>query len=420
MQRIWRLIVALVFLSGPMVGQGKRLWILRSPGEMAEYDPATFAAKATVKVPSEVLNSPTNLDVNSAGQMLFASSVSLPVSEEDVIKPHKVWFWNGHEASFMDQGVERKSEERGSNLAITESAPSISLSADGNHLFWFTNRARRLEREEVDLSTTITFQAWQTDLSGGGSKEVTSVKAAECRCTSGSCEETCPSGIVWVPDNGVGNFFLVTQYVAANTAPIFKSTTRYRMDTGKWVETALAAPMQRVLDADDNGDWIVEAIPDTGCCGWSNQSNDQTLAVAEGKSRVIFDERETYKNPDYDVSFSTANAKLSPALGYVAMTITATAQSNKPIQLSQEGQANPEESQRIRKALADLPAVEVKSMEDTPRRIAFVPHAALVGWISEKELLIVENHLLIGYNVDTGSRRKSTIKVDDALHVFLR
>ena len=226
-----------------MVGQGKRLWILRSPGEMAEYDPATFAAKATVKVPSEVLNSPTNLDVNSAGQMLFASSVSLPVSEEDVIKPHKVWFWNGHEASFMDQGVERKSEERGSNLAITESAPSISLSADGNHLFWFTNRARRLEREEVDLSTTITFQAWQTDLSGGGSKEVTSVKAAECRCTSGSCEETCPSGIVWVPDNGVGNFFLVTQYVAANTAPIFKSTTRYRMDTGKWVETALAAPM---------------------------------------------------------------------------------------------------------------------------------------------------------------------------------
>jgi len=417
---MWRLIIALVFLSVPAMGQGKRLWVLRAPGEMAEYDAATFAGKGTVKVPSEALNSPANLDVNRAGQMLFASPVSPPVSEEEAAKTHKVWFWNGHEASSLDQGVERKSEERGSNLAITESAPVIALSANGEHLFWFTNRARRLEREEVDLSTTISFQAWQTDLSGGGREEVASVKVPECRCTSGSCEETCSSGIVWVPDRGVEKFFLVTQYVAANTAPIYKSTTRYRLEGDKWVETALAVPTQRVLDADENGEWIVEAVPDTGCCGWSNQSNDQTLAIAEGKSRTLFDEQATYRNPDYDVSFSTANARLSPGLGYVAMTITATAQSNKPIQLSQEGQANPEESQRIRKALGDLPAVEVKSMEDTPRRIALVPHAVLVGWISEKEMLIVENRVLVGYNVDKGTRRRSTIKVDDALHVFLR
>ena len=403
-----------------MAGQGKRLWVLRAPGEMAEYDPATFAAKGIVKVPSEVLNSPANLDVNRAGQMLFATPMSLPLAEEEELKAHKAWFWNGHEASSLNQGVERKSEERGSNLAITESAPTISLSADGNHLFWFTNRARRLEREDIDLSSANTFQAWQTDLSGGGREEVTSVKAPECRCTSGSCEETCPLGIIWVPDNGVEKFFLLTQFVATSTAPVYKSTTRYRLDAGKWVDTALAAPMQRVLDADDNGDWIIEAIPDTGCCGWSNQSNDQTLAIAEGKSRILFDERAAYKNPDYDVSFFTANAKLSPGLGYVALTITATAQTNKPIQQSQEGQANPEESQRIRKVLADLPAVEVKSMEDNPRRIAFVPHASLVGWISEKELLIVENHLLIGYNIEKGTRRKSTVKVDDAVHVFLR
>jgi hypothetical protein len=120
------------------------------------------------------------------------------------------------------------------------------------------------------------------------------------------------------------------------------------------------------------------------------------------------------------VSFYTSNARLSPELGYVAVTIDATAQANKAIQLADEGQANPEESQRIRKALAELPAVEVKSMEDSPRRVAFVPHAVLVGWMSEKEMLVVEDHLLVAYTVGTGARRKSSVRVEDAARVFLR
>jgi hypothetical protein len=124
------------------------------------------------------------------------------------------------------------------------------------------------------------------------------------------------------------------------------------------------------------------------------------------------------------VSFYTENGKLSPDLGSVALTIVSTAQANTPIQLAEQGQANPEESQRIRKALGDLPAVEVKSVDmsdnDAPRRIAFIPHATLVGWISEKEILIVEGHLLVAYNVASGARRKSSIRVEDAGHVFLR
>jgi hypothetical protein len=165
---------------------------------------------------------------------------------------------------------------------------------------------------------------------------------------------------------------------------------------------------------------MVEAIPDTGCCGWVNQSNDQTLVRVSGKTRTVFDELTTFKNPDYDVSFYTSNAKLSPELGSVAMTIVSTAETNKPIQLSEQGQASPEESKQIHKALAELPAVEVKSMEDTPKRLAFVPHATLVGWISEKELLIVQDHLLVVYNVGTGVGRKTTVRVEDAGRVFLR
>lgn len=217
----------------------------------------------------------------------------------------------------------------------------------------------------------------------------------------------------------------MTQFVAGQTEPVYKATTRYREEGGKWTTDPLAEALQRVLDSSADGKMIVEAIPDTGCCGWSNQSNDQTMVLSDGKKLTVFDERAAYQNPDYDVSFYTSNARLSPQLVSVAMTIASTAEANKPMQLAEDGQANPEESQRIRKALAELPAVEVKSidaksMEDAPRRVAFVPHATLVGWITEKEILIIENHLLVAYNVGTGARRKSSVRVEDAGRVFLR
>ena len=59
-------------------------------------------------------------------------------------------------------------------------------------------------------------------------------------------------------------------------------------------------------------------------------------------------------------------------------------------------------------------------MEDAPKRVAFIPHAVLVGWLKDKELLIIENHLLVAYNVGTGVRRKSAVRVEGAAKIFLR
>ena len=161
-------------------------------------------------------------------------------------------------------------------------------------------------------------------------------------------------------------------------------------------------------------------FPDTGCCGWSNQSNDQTLVLSDGKKRTVFDEQATYKNPDYDVSFYTSNARLSPEFGSVAMTIAATAQANQGDSIVGTGQANPEESKQDSQGVGGIAGGGSEKMEDTPRRVAFLPHATLVGWISEKEILIVEDHLLVAYNVATGTRRKSSVRVEDAGRVFLR
>jgi hypothetical protein len=414
---LWLVVLA---FPGLVAAQQKRLWILRPPGEMVEYDPATFSPKQTVRLPAEALNSPATISVNRMGQILFVPPLTLPLSEEDAALSHKVWLWDGHAASSLAQGVQRKPEKIGSNDAILESAPTPYLSANGAHLFWFADEARRLQREGADLSTTITWQAWQTDLAGGEREPIATSKFPECRCPTGSCEESCPAGVVWVLPEGIDRFFLMTQFVASQTTPVSKATTRFRMETAKWEGETLTEPLQRMLDGDAMGNVLVEAIPDTGCCGWSNQSDDQTLVLANDKKIVAFDEQTTYKNPDYDVSFYTSNALLSPQFGFVAMTIVSTAAPNTAIQLAEQGQANPDELQHIRKALVDLPAVAVKAMKETPEQIAYVPHAALIGWLSEKELLILENHLLCVYNVETGARRKSSLRIDDAERVFLR
>ncbi len=387
---------------------------------MVEYDPATFAVKQKVKVPVEAVKLAANLSINRKGEILFAPNVALPLSDSDAVNSHKVWVWNGQAASSIDQDVEHKTEDRGSNQIVTQSAPTPYLSVDGNHLYWLGSEIRRMQREEVDLSTTNSFEAWQTDLEGKDRVDLASSKLPECRCKTGTCEETCPAFSVWTPEGGVDKFFLVTQIVAGQTTTSYKLSTRYQQEAGKWAPHDLTDPLQRVLDASADGSVVVEAIPDTGCCGWSNQSNDQTLVLADGKTRTAFDEQASYKNSDYDVSFYTSNARLSPDADKVAMTIVSTAQSGKPMQLAEQGEANPEESARIRKALLELPAVEVKTVDESPRRVSFVPHAVLVGWISEKELIMVENHLLVAYNVGSGARRKSTVRVDDTLHVFLR
>jgi hypothetical protein len=419
MRRIVWTIALILIGSSCSFSQNKRLWVLRAPGELAEYDATTFALKRTLKVPAEAVQSPENFWVNPLGQMLFVSPVLLPLAEDDVGESRRVWFWNGQSAINIQQGVSRASVAVGSNSAITESAPLAVLSADGSRIFWFANQARRLVRGMMDLTTANTFQAWTTDLRGAGRQDLASTTLPDCQCGSGSCQETCPYGDVWAPEGGVSKFWVLNQFVAGRTAPEYKSSFRYDEAEGKWGSTSLNPPLRRILDSAADGSVILEAIPDTGCCGWANQSNDQTLLLAGGKTIVVFDELATFKNPDYDVSFYTSNAKISSDRANVAMTIVASAKVNSPIQLAEQGQADPEESRSIRRALADLPAVEIKTV-DTAKRVAFLPHAALVGWINDKEILVLEGGVLSSYNLITHARRKTRIAAKDVADVFLR
>ena len=192
-----------------------------------------------------VLATPTDMaSPNSAA----TDAPSLPLSEEDAGASHKVWIWNGHSATTIDQGVTRELTATGSNQAVTETAPTARLSADGAHLFWFANQARRLQRESIDLSSSTTWQAWTTDLSGAGRQDLVTSKFPDCRCETGTCEETCSYGTVWVPEGGVERVFLTMEFIAGQTEPTYGASTRYREEGGKWTAQPLSEALERVLD----------------------------------------------------------------------------------------------------------------------------------------------------------------------------
>jgi len=419
MRGLFAAISAVMLLATAVGAQERRVWVMKEPGSIIEYDPVTFAPKQTVTIPGEILHAPALLQVNAKGQMLFAPNPDDP--SPDVGKAgEKIWFWDGTAPTDLKRGFLRTVSRTGSNEKVVESSPEVMLSADGAHLYWFTNQSSRLERDNVELSVTTTFSAWRTDLGGQKREDIASVELPECRCPTGSCSETCPELRAWAPEDGAEKYLVVTQVVAGQTESKYISTTRYELQEGHWRPTELAEPLQHVLAGNDDGTILVSAVPDSVCCGWENQSDDQTMLFNAGKKSVIFNEREQFKNPDYDVSFYTENAKIAPNQETVAMTIVSTAKAGGTIQLSEQGQANPAESQRIRKALADLPAVQIVSVTEPGKRLAFLPHAFVAGWLNEREVLIVENQLLVAYNVSTGARRRSGVRVTDPSLVVVR
>ena len=409
-----------LLLAGSAFGQSRRVWVMKEPNTIVEYDPTTFAAKGTVALPAGALESPGGLQVNAKGQMLFALSADDPAIDASKGMADKVWLWDGQMATSVGRSYLHVVANTGSNQKVTESLPAGYLSLAGTNLYWFTNQLSKLQRDNVDLEVTTTVTAWRSDWTGKQREELASFDLPSCRCTTGACQETCTEARFWVPESGVAGYFFLTRMIPGQTEPKYEGTFLYEGSNGSWASAPLAEPLERILDAAENGSFVVSAIPDIGCCGWENQSNDQTVLYRLGKRVTLFDERARYKNPNYDVSFFTSNAKIAPDLSAVAMTIQATAKPGAPIQLAEQGEANPPESERLRKVLPELPAVEVVTAGESSKRIAYVPHASVAGWLNEKELLIVEGGVLVAYNPGTGARRKSSIKITDPAFVFVR
>lgn len=422
------LAAVLAFASVSLLAQDqpdKKLWVLREPGAIVEYDAATFAPRQTQKIPPEIFKSPQDLQINQKGQMLFLPG---QVRESDGLvheyTDSKFWFWDGRSGTSKHRPVSRNTTSSGTNKLVETAMPRCFLSTDGTHLFWFENRMKTLMPPDLslDLSVSTTFRAWQTDLSGGQPEEITSDSLPTCKCETGVCTESCPEVAYWVPEEGVSDFFLATHWIPGQIQSDYRDSFLYRRSAGKWSASKLPAAVQQILDSASEGTGVdlIEAVRDAGCCGWENESDDQALLTKNGKTTVLFDEFKRYQNQDYDVSFFTSTAKFDPNAAFVAFTVVATQNAGTEIRLSDSGKPNPSELARIQKTLAELPEVEVVRVGDPPKPVARVAHAMLVGWINDEEILLVENDFLIALNVASGIRRVSNIKIAKESYAFLR
>jgi hypothetical protein len=234
------------------------------------------------------------------------------------------------------------------------------------------------------------------------------------------CEETCPQGEFWAPPGGVLGFFFVTQWIPGQLGSTYLATYVFRRQEEGWQAQQLPQTLERVLDADRAGTVVVHTVEDGACCGWDNESSDLTFVTSGDRTDVLFDEWARYGNSNYDVSFLTSNASLSADARFVAVTIVATASTDQDIRLSSQGQEDPAELDRIRREIHELPAVEVMSVAGTGEPVLRVPRATLIGWLSDTEILVLEDQGLVALDTTSGSRRPSSIQVQQSAHVLLR
>jgi hypothetical protein len=406
-----------------LAGQGgTRLWVLRDPGEMAEYETSTWAVIETVRVPAEFLKDPDSLQVNRRGQILFCPDPAIQFGNPEQHFPAgKVWLWNGREAASFDRGVTPKPAPEGGKNVSVESTRRWALSADGEQLYVFENEFRTTRNEDgAEVSVATTYHAWQANLAGGSRSQIAVFTFPPCACGTGVCSENCPEGGFWFPDDGVDDFFIVNHWIPGQIDSTYQSSLLYRKSAGKWSPRKLDAALEDILDAAQSGALIIHTLSDGACCGWDNEGSDQTMLTGGGRNIVIFDERQRYANPNYDVTFYTSSAKLSPDASYAAMSIVSTALPGAEIRLSDGGKANPTELARIRRSMTELPGVEVLRLGDPRTPSAWLPHATLAGWLNERELLVIENGNLVAFDAGTGARRKAPIKLTKGSHLFLR
>ncbi len=422
--RLWTQVLVAAFLASAAQAQSpKQLWVLQEPDEIVEYDVTTLASRRTLKVPRRLLEHPEYLSINAKGQMVFLPEKGVQWGAGEMASAgDRVWFWDGRQAKEWKLESTKTSRGSAGKPTVTETARQWFLSAGGESIFWFENRFEKVTEESgLERSVRSTSRVWRTDLSGGGPETIASLSSPGwCRCTTGVCSESCPEWYFWAPDGVVDDFFLVTRFTPGQIGSTYYESLLYQRSGPRWQIKKLPQPIQKPLTASERGEVLVAAVPDAGCCGWENASNDQTLLLRNGKVSVLYDEFDRYNNRNYDVSFYTAAARLAPGNAMLAYTVVSTAQTGSQIRLSSDGEENAQELARIRKAIAELPAVEVVQPGIRPRPAAMIRHAALVDWVSNREILVAQDGRLAVYDIRGSKRKETTVRVRSAADAFLR
>ncbi|MBI2458907.1 MAG: hypothetical protein HYV46_22595 [candidate division NC10 bacterium] len=399
----------------------KRLFVLqKASGAVIEYDLKTGTPVNSVPVPPETFKQDHPIVVSHRGEVLI--SFYRPDGDA-VLMRH--WLWDGAKAQILTPKVSPADDSDG------WAYPRALLSADGGNPFWYKTDMKvsgKADAEGSEQAVTPTFQMFRGTLSGPGAEKILQRAFAECKCSTGACSETCSVGWAWAPHGVIQDFFFVTYFVPGQLQPSYESTYLFTKRGDKWTGQKRAEASEEILDAKRRGEIMVEAVPDAGCCGWANDSSDMTIVRRSGSRITIFDEWSRYNNQRYDVSFFSSNAEISPDGSRVAHTITSSMDAGGPsreirlgsdVPLSEK--LTPEEIAKLREVIARHPLVEVVALDSPSRLSLSIQQATLIGWLSDKELLILKDKKLHIVNAQDGKTiRTLPLSVDRAEYVFLR
>jgi hypothetical protein len=413
-----------VLVSGTPEQTTKALWVVQPPDQIILYNPATFVPRRTIKAPARVVQYPEYLAISGNGQMLFRPPRSGEWPDRVPSSPgHSAWFWDGHKAT--EWQMQRASTKGGSAGKDTVAVTQIDwfLSASGQSLFSLENEFEKIVGKEEGLERSVrsSARAKQTDLVRGRTRTVATFPSSGwCECGTGTCYESCPEWEAWAPDGVVSDFLLLTQVTPGQIGSTYHQSVVCERQRNMWQIKKLSQPILYPLTYSKKGKMLVATEPDGGCCGWENESSDRLLLLRDSKFSVLYDEWIRYDNRNYDVSFYVRDARFAPDNNTLAYTLVSTARPATEIRVSSEGKENVEELARIRKAITQLPAVEVMLSGVKPRLITMIPHAELVGWLNNREILVAQDGRLVVYNSRGVMQRVTPISVRTAADGFAR
>jgi hypothetical protein len=376
------------------------LWVIQPPGELVAFDLSDFTRIGGVRIPPAAFNDPQKIAINGHGQFLVQ------------LDDEHLWLWDGASNHTLP-AVARKPTAH-----VPAQLRQWLLGDDGKSLFVLEGAAKSPEEAIADTAPTPLIVR-ETDLSQRPRRVVFSRWTRPCEITDEpGTDDPCPAPIIWAPGGVVKNHFLLVHWEPDSSEPGQEGLplgsshrVRYQRSRGEWQAVELdqwvdAPP----LDANADGSLSIEAPGDESNYGVNEVSN-QVIWRSTDTSRVVFDEWSSLHNEGYAVNFLIADAHIAPNGHRVAYTVRASASATDSIAASEDGHPDPSQLPMIRSAVEDAPWVEVIERHPGSVRPVRLPHAEMVGWASDSEIVVIERGRVVAIDVATLRRRRSDIRV---------
>jgi hypothetical protein len=387
------------------------LWVIRGD-EAVPYDPTNFRSDTPVHVPRRAAIYPEELAINRRGQMMLAGDDGT------------VWLWDGKGATT----VRAASDDPINPPAPDDANRSWLLGDDGVSLFvveTFATRGRPGANKVRVLRTGLDRRC---------NLLVLSYVQLPCQYSQEPVGRfACPAATLWAPGGVASDFIVLTHwyhnwsdYVPEPDSSTWDSSEPpfdwpygschqlviQKDASGFWTED-VDRDASTLLDATSWGSVLLQRDGTLEMNGYENDC-DSVRLTSRNTSVTLSNTCGSVSTTNYDVGFTNTRGLLSPDGRRVALTLVGSAAPDAELPLREEGHADTLEFRTLSHALAEMPATEIYEPGISTAPARRFHHAELVGWSSDREVLLLERGRIVAVDVVTGRRRESSVQASSA------